>query len=317
MRDLAWYEYFFSQCRAMWVYLRMFVLPFGQNVDHDFAISRNLVEHGAVLGLAALIAVSVAAWMYRRRYPVASYGWFVFVILLAPTSSFVPIRDLLVERRLYLPFVGLILICCEFLAKWRTTRMRLAGTLAAVVAVYAVAAYHRNQLWGDAIALWSDTADKSPGKSRPRFQLGYAYYLEGQCAEAAAEYAKAAGIEKPRYDLYVDWALADDCANKPEAALEKLQRAAAIEKTAHVYALIGMVHAKQRRRDEAMAALDQAQQVDPNFQRTYLYRGNLYLLAKEFDKAEEQFRRAIALNPADIEARKGLDMALRRSPVRM
>ncbi len=317
MKDLTWSDYFFSQCRAIWIYVRMFVLPVGQNVDHEFAVSRSVLDHGSLFGLVALIGVSVAAWIYRRRYPLASFGWFAFLILLAPTSSFVPIRDLLVERRLYLPFIGLLLIVCEFL---RRVELRSSGAIAGlgcVIAVFAFAAYQRNQVWGDPVALWKDTAEKSPNKSRPRFQLAYAYYQEGRCADAAADYEKASKLEKPDYSLFVDWALAYDCAQKPDAALEKLRQALALERSAHAYALMGMVYAKQNRLPEALEALESAERIDPSFESTYVYRGNVYLLGKDFAKAAEQFRRALSLNPTDMAARNGLEMAQGQQPPRM
>jgi tetratricopeptide (TPR) repeat protein len=317
LKDLSWYEYFFSQCRAIWLYLLMFLVPVNQNVDHEFAVSRTIVDHGALLGMLALIAVSAAAWIWRRAYPLASYGWFVFLILLAPTSSFVPIRDLLVERRLYLPFIGLLLILCEFLRRVRWSGAALAGALGAVIVVFSFATYARNQVWGDPVALWKDTAEKSPHKSRPQFQLAYAYYSQGQCAEAASEYDKAAQLEKPDYSLYVDWALAYDCAQKPDQALDKLRQAVTLEKTAHAYALIGMVYAKQNQRPEALDALAQAERLDPRFEMTYVYRGNVYIMQNDFAKAAEQFRKALALNPADSAARNGLDMAERQVPARM
>ncbi len=317
LKDLTWFEYFFSQCRAVWVYLRMFVLPYGQNADHEFAVSRSVLDHGALFGLAGLIAVCVAAWIYRRTYPLASYGWFAFLILLAPTSSVVPIRDLLVERRLYLPFVGLLLIVCELLRRVDLKRSAAITGLAAVTAVFAFAAYERNQVWSDPLELWSDTVRKSPHKSRPAFQLAYTYFAAGRCAEASSEYEKASHLEKPDYTLYIDWALACDCAQQPGAALEKLQQALALEKNAHAYAVIGMVHAKQNQRPEALEALNQAEKLDPNFEATYVYRGNVYMLQNDFDKAEADFTRALALNPADMAARHGLDLARRRVPARL
>jgi protein O-mannosyl-transferase len=312
MKDLTWYDYFFTQCRAVWVYLRMFVLPFGLNVDHDFPISRSLMDHGAVFGLIALIAVGVAAWIFRRAYPLASYGYFAFLILLAPTSSVVPIRDVLVERRVYLAFFPLALICCEFLRRIRVAPAPLAAALACVLCVFGFATYQRNEVWSDAISLWKDTAEKSPAKSRPRFQLAYAYYQEGRCAEAIQEYGRAAQLQKPGYDLLVDWGLAYDCAKQPEQALDKFQKAVAMEKSAHAYSLIGMVRIKRNEKQEAIAALDEAEKLDPRFAMTYVYRGNLFLLSQEFEKAAAQFEKAIALNPSDQAARNGLDMAQRR-----
>jgi protein O-mannosyl-transferase len=178
--------------------------------------------------------------------------------------------------------------------------------------VLGFATYQRNEVWSDAISLWKDTAEKSPAKSRPRFQLAYAYYQEGRCAEAIQEYGRAAQLQKPGYDLLVDWGLAYDCAKQPEQALDKFQKAVAMEKSAHAYSLIGMVRIKRNEKQEAIAALDEAEKLDPRFAMTYVYRGNLFLLSQEFEKAAAQFEKAIALNPSDQAARNGLDMAQRR-----
>ena len=258
-----------------------------------------------------LVAVSVAAWIWRRKYPIAAYGWFAFLLLLAPTSSFVPIRDVLVERRMYLPFFGLTLICCEFLRRVKVSRPALAGSLAGVLALFAIVTYQRNLIWGDSVALWKDTAEKSPDKSRPHFQLAYAYYSEGRCGDAVNEYQRASKLEKPDYGLYVDWALAYDCAHQPDAAIAKLWQAVALDKTAHAYSQIGMLYLKRNRRSEALDALNEAEKLNPGFGLTYIYRGDLYLLQQEFDKAAADFRRALELLPTSADARNGLDMAQR------
>ena len=77
------------------------------------------MDHGAILGLAALLALVAAAWIYRKRFPLAAFGVFMFLLLLAPTSSFIPIRDVQAEHRLYLPFLGLVLVCLEVLRRLR------------------------------------------------------------------------------------------------------------------------------------------------------------------------------------------------------
>ena len=76
IKEFTWYQYFFTQCRMIWRYLALFVLPVGQNLDPEVAVSRNVIDHGAILGLLALVAAAVAAWIYRKRYPLAAYGWF-------------------------------------------------------------------------------------------------------------------------------------------------------------------------------------------------------------------------------------------------
>lgn len=312
VKELAWHEYFFTQCRAIWVYLRMFLLPFGQNIDPDFPISRSILDHGAIAGLVALIAVTVVAWLYRRRFPIAAYGWFVFLILLAPTSSFVPIRDPFAERRLYLPMVGLLLIATEFLSRARVKPKSLVAGLVAVLVIAGALAYHRNQVYSDPVVLWTDAAKGSPRKVRPQFQLAHAYYSRGDCTNAVDHYAAAAALTPKDPGLLLDWGLAYDCLNKPAEAIARLRQAAALKPTAHIYSQMGMIYGKRGQAREAMQALDTAQQLNPGFDGTYVYKGDVLFMRGDLAGAAEQFRHALALNPRNQPAQNGLAMVQER-----
>ena len=312
MQDLPWHHYFFTQCRVIWIYIRAALLPFGQNIDYDVQISRSITDGLAIVGLGGLLIITSAAWFYRRRLPLAAYGWLVFLVLLAPTSSVVPIRDVIAERRMYLPLMGLIFIAIEFLSRVRVTQRALAGVLAGLLVVMGVLAWNRSRVWSGPIELWEDTVAKSPDKARPHFQLAYAYYNANRCTDALEHYEAASRLGPSEPALLIDWALALDCGNRPADALAKLEQAAALKKDAHVYSLIGMMHGKARRRDAALAALDTAAQLDPSFEMTYVYRGNVYATSGEFDLAAGEYSRALAINPANGLARDGLEIARRR-----
>ncbi len=308
MKDLTWYQYFFTQCLVIWDYLRMLVLPVGQNLDYDFPFSRGVFDRGAIFGLIGLVAVSVLAWIYRRRFPLASYGWFTYLILLAPTSSFVPIRDPIAERRLYLPFIGLLFITVEFLRRSKARQSTLIAVLSLVVVAEAVLSYQRNQVWGNAVEIWKDTAAKSPNKLRPRFQLALADFQAQRCEDSVVEYGKAAQLETPKFDLLLDWALAYDCAGKPADAIDKLRQAASITQNAHVYSQIGMEYGKQGKYPEALQALATAEQLNPKFAMTYVYRGNIYEVQGDKARAAQEYRRALAIDDVQYNqpARDGL-----------
>lgn len=306
VKDFTWYQYFFTECRAIWKYIWMFLLPIGQNVDVDFGVSRTILDHGAIIALLGLLVLTVLAWIYRRQFRLASYGWFTFLILLAPTSSIVPIADPYAERRLYLPFIGLLLIAADFLSRWKITKKALVATLSVVLLLEAVFTYQRNQLWSSAIALWSDSVAKSPNKLRPRFQLASAYFQAGSCSNAVDEFQKASQLGPPRYDLLLDWALAYDCAGKPDDALAKLNQAAVLQKNAHVYSQIGMQYGKMGKYREALDALQTAKQLDPNFAMTYYYLGNIYSIQGDRAQASEDYRHVLALDPQNEPARAAL-----------
>jgi len=315
LKDLAWYQYFFTECRALFVYMREFVLPYGLTADWDFPISKTILDRGAVFGLAALLALAAAAWHYRRSYPLAAFGFFTFLVTMAPTSSILPIRDPMAERRLYFGILGLILAAAGLLSRVKLPRATLAAAGSAVLLIFAVATHARAEVWGNAVALWQDTAEKSPEKARAHFQLGSAYADAGQCEQAAAEYEKTARfppVDYRRPDLLVDWGLALECAGQPQPALAKLREAAAMEPTAHVYTQIAKVYGEHSQWSEALDALAAAQKIDASYAPIYAYKGIIDYQTNRFAEAIAEYRHALALDPTLEPARQGMAAAVRR-----
>ncbi len=314
MQGLTWYQYFFTQCRVIWHYLFLFVVPIGQNLDPDIKISHSVTAQGAIFGLAGLLIVSALAWIYRRKFPIASYGWFAFLILLAPTSSFAPLRDPMAEHRLYLPFIGLLLITVEFLRHWKAPTKLFIGSLALVLVVAGAIAHQRNALWGNAIDIWKDAVLKSPRKLRPRFHLALAYIQAGSCSLAADEFQQAAALQPPQYDrllnwrqeLLRDWGLAYDCAGNPREAIAKFQEAVAQHPDGQLYAQIGAEYVKVGEYPEALDALATAKRLEPGFAPTYYTLGSIEANRGDQAQAIGDYQRALALDPHLAPARAAL-----------
>jgi tetratricopeptide (TPR) repeat protein len=309
LKSVTWYQYFFTQCRALFVYIGQFILPIHLDADWDFPFSRTIFDHGAIFGLIALIVFVALAWRYRRRFPLATYGFLAYLILMAPTSSILPIADPITDRRLYLSMISLLLIVVEILGRVRVQPKTLAAVCAVVLLALAAATRVHAAIWSDPVKLWQDTAEKSPNKRRVRFQLAMSYYDAGQCAFAIPEFEKTAQLERPNYDLLVDWALAYDCANQPDQAIAKLRQAAMQDASAHVYSQIGMIYAKQSRWNESLDALAMAQKLDPNFMATYYYRAGVHLAQNEVVEAIANYRKALQLDPTYKPALEGLATA--------
>src|SRR4051812_37014728 len=276
MKDLTWYQYLFTQFRAIFVYLGLFVLPVRLTADWDFPFSKTLFDHGAIVGLLALLALMVLAWRCRLQFPLASYGFFVFLLLMAPTSSVLPIKDPIAERRIYFSMIGLLLIVVDLLARVKWERRVLVGACAGVVLLAAIAAHARAEVWSSPVSLWEDTVRKSPNKPRTHLQLAQSYYDDGQYARALAEFEQAGRLQKPDYNMLVNWGLAYQKMGQLDLALAKLQQAAALEQTAHVYSQIGMVYAQRGEWREGLAQLATAEKLDPNWAFTYNCRAKIY-----------------------------------------
>jgi len=297
LKAFTWYQYFFTQCRALFVYIGQFLLPVHLDVDWDFPISRTIWDRGAIIGLVVLVALVALAWHFRRRFPLATYGFLSYLLLMAPTSSILPIADPVADRRLYLSMLGLLLIVVDVVGRLRVEPKKLVTACGILLLVATWATHVHAAVWANPVTLWQDALQKSPNKRRVRFQLAKAYFDDGECRLAVAEYQRTAELESPNYDLLIDWALAYDCANQPDEAVAKLRQAALLNPTAHVYSQIGMVYAKRARWAEAMDALDMAEKIDPGFDMTYYYKGGVYLSQNQVPEAVANYRRAVQLNP--------------------
>jgi len=297
-------DYLFTQFQAVWIYIRLFIIPIGQNLDHGWTIAKAPGGPLAWLGLIGLLAVLGAAWHYRQRFPLAALGALTFLVLLAPTSSILPIADPLVERRVYLASLGLLLILAELLTRVRLDQTRLA-ILAALCLVLAVFTFQRNGVYASTEAMWKDSLQANPNNYRAHFQLAYAYYAEGRCTEAAQQYQYAAQLRTPDYRLLVDYALALDCAGDQTQAIAKLRQATTLERNSHAWSVLGVIYGKSKQTDQALEALNQALTINPRDEAALVTRGNVHVLMKQPALAIADYDAALQINPSSQAALQG------------
>jgi tetratricopeptide (TPR) repeat protein len=307
MKEFTPYQYLLTQCRVLFLYLRLFLFPFGQTADYAIDLSHTPLEHGAIVGMLALVAAAVAAIVWRKRFRIASFGFFVALIFFLPTSSIMPIRDLAVERRLYLPMIGLLLIAAEVLVRLRWSERRLVAALASIVVVAGALTWDRSHVWTNSLALWSDTVEKTPHKPRPHLGLGTAEFTAGRFDDAIREYQLADG---PQYakdgTFYRQWALALLKAGHVKEALAMGQRAVQLDPSAPTYQVAGEAAAYNGDVAQALDLLDKAEKSDPAYEPIYIDRGNILRAVDRNREACAAYQKAWTLDPQDLSAAKGL-----------
>jgi hypothetical protein len=194
-----------SELHAMAYALLLFFTPWNQNFDHDLPEFHFLSQWPLPLDLLLLFGTATGVFLVRRRFPLVAFGLGWFFIQLLPISL-IPRNDLLSERNLYLPSIGLLLalvVLSSRFMQWLTTifpKPRLVqfvstGLAATLILVLCLLTYQRNQLYQDRLLLWSDAVLKSPAKARPHNNLGYAYALHGDWDRAIEEFRTAARLD--------------------------------------------------------------------------------------------------------------------------
>ena len=305
--------YFFTECRVLFQYLRLFLLPIGQNIDPHPPLSHTFVEHGAGLYLGAAALLICICFRFRLRAPLATFGCLAFLIFLAPTSSFVPLADPMAEHRMYLPIVWLCLVIVDLFRRIRSFERRSVAALTCVLIIYAALSFDRSQVWSSATALAEDAAAMPPLTARSARMLGQAYVSENRPADFIKRLAATPSPELEKdVGTLTELGLALACVGRDEDAVSRLQQALSIKPEPFGFGLKGYLEAKLGHTQESLHDLNRAIELGPDFDAAYGYRGLWYLASNQLEQAADDFRHALSLNPFNAVARDGLRQAERR-----
>jgi protein O-mannosyl-transferase len=256
-------DYALHQPGAIAHYLRLAVWP------HPLAIYYGPVtplESGGVLlpGLA-LTAAAVAALALFWRAPRLGYPALLFFLLLAPTSSFVPIAtEVAAERRMYLPLAALVALLVCLASRLRGARVWGPVAFALLALAGGAATHARNAEWANAVALWQSQVAAKPELAQGHVNLGIAYAEAGDPAAAAAAYVRALELAPGDARAHYDLALALSALGRTDDALTRLERAVEIEPRFEA-AQLALARARSARGDSegAQVGLRRALQVAP------------------------------------------------------
>ena len=193
-RIRGWAENLLTQVNALPYLTSRLFLVHSLNIDPDLPVVLEwdpLIILQAII-LAALILLGLSC---LRRRPSLGFGLLWFFIHLLPTNSFIPRMDIANDRQLYLASWGLVLAFgmeLERIAEYLKPGPLLPAAATTLLAlILCLSTMARNEVYQSEVALWEDTAQKSPHKARVHNNLGYAYYLSGRYGEAERSYLTA------------------------------------------------------------------------------------------------------------------------------
>ena len=165
-------------------YLRRAIVPAPLCLDWY----RIPIDSPALLvpGIGAIaLALAVAAWGVTHARGLALVI-LLFLVLLAPTSSVLPVNDLMVEHRMYLPLAvlctGTAALGHALLARYCAAgrRMVVGGAIVGIVAaLLAATTWARCHAYQSRLVMWADVVMKSPRNPRGWQTLAVELWLAG------------------------------------------------------------------------------------------------------------------------------------------
>ncbi|MCX6934198.1 MAG: tetratricopeptide repeat protein, partial [Verrucomicrobia bacterium] len=190
------WTYLLTQADALVRYLGLTLWPHPLVLDYGTGVAGALAEVWWQ-GVIVLMLLAATVWALVRR-PVLGFVGAWFFLILAPSSSFVPlVAQTMAEHRMYLPLAAVLTVAT--LALFRFSGALRWPVVVAVVAASAVVTALRNRDYRDAIAIWSDTVAHAPPHSRAFTNLGSAYVAAGRPAEALMPLDRALALNPADY----------------------------------------------------------------------------------------------------------------------
>jgi len=311
-------QYALTQPGVILRYLRLAFWPRPLCLDYAWPAARTAA--GAWPGLIAVGGLLVVtAWAWRRK-PALGFPGAWFFIILAPTSSFIPIADPAFEHRMYLPLaavVAVVVLGAFEIGKRLFQREQgvVLGCVASgsVVALLTFLTIQRNRDYTSALTIWQDTVEKRPNNPLAHRNLGTALEHAGRIEEAIAQYEQALRLQPDDAEAHYNLGNALAKLGRTPEAIAQYEQALRIKPDlAMVHSNLGATLIGQGRVQEGIGHYEQALRINPNLAIT---QNNLGLVLDQLGRLAEaigHYEQALRIQPGYAEAHYNLGNALEK-----
>ncbi|UCD83828.1 MAG: tetratricopeptide repeat protein [Deltaproteobacteria bacterium] len=321
-KNLTVVTYLSTQFNVILNYFRLLFFPVNLCADPDFPISPSPFVWEVMFSIIILAGILYLAFKVSKSYPQVTFGIFWFFIALVPTSSILPLYDVMAEHRLYLPSVGFFLVMGAVLNKgfdfieerfFREGKVLALSVLILLVFGFSFGTIQRNLVWENEFTLWTDVMKKSPRKDRTHYGLGFALDNMGHYDEALKEYRETLRINPNQFQALNDLGGILLRRGQYDEAIVYFQRSLAA-KPDYLLAMGNLAKAYEGKSNikQAVKEAERMMQAAPTNYEIHNFLGTYYAKAGKLDEAIAEFKEAVRLNPRYSSAWNNLEIAMKK-----
>jgi len=307
-QDISPYQYALTQTEVILQYIKLSYWPASLCFDYNLKPATDL-KQVILPALTILFLLIATVWMLIKNKGLGFVAACFFLIL-APTSSFIPIKDMMFEHRMYLPLASIIIftmiagrtVCIKVADRFSLRRHDLLSAsgifTCAIIIMLTTLTLQRNKVYRDGITIWRDVAKKRPNNPRPFIAIGASLLQQGRFEEAYTTSLKAIRIDKNNAEAHSNAGLALSSMNLFRDAIEEYTIAIQINPDHFpAYINLGIAQAELGKIDEAIDSFRSAVQIEPRDPRARRNLGFALSTINRLQEAVEEFELAVSVDP--------------------
>lgn len=305
-------EYFTGQLGILPEYLLLVIFPVGQNVDHFIILDDPLFGIAEIIGSLIFAGLLIIGALTFKKNKLISFGIFWFFITMSVESGIIPIRDLMMEHRMYLPLFGIGMVLAGIILRYVPKKSEILMYLGGVIVLFLLgfSTFQRNTAWASELSLWQDSYNKNPENPRAMVNLGNA--IEDNAKFSASEFERKNALQKAiTYytrsmsgdtifsQAYMQRGLAYLELGDYERALLDIQKVVS-KKPRYEYMNLyveGVILAKQGKLENSLEKLNAGIIRNDEFAKLYMWRGLVNEALKNYHDAKDDYLKSYSLNP--------------------
>ncbi|MEC7640870.1 MAG: tetratricopeptide repeat protein [Nitrospinota bacterium] len=285
--------YFFTQLGVIVFYYGLkLLLPINLNLEPDIKMVSGLGD--PVTFIAAALILLLVCYLNFEKSRLVKFAFIWAAVNILPTSSFIPIKQLAVEHRTYLPGLGITILIGMWILNRQFTTWLAKPVLPCFLFLLSLLTVQRGLDFRSEIFLWQDTAQKSPRKALVHNNLASALIKQKQYKQALQAVEKALSLDPQNISANNNKGHINYQMGRYPQAQEIFDRLIGFGvETSKVYHNAGMARVRLGQHRNAVSYFQKAVAIDPDAAFLHFALANAYKELKLYDKSLREYKNTL------------------------